>query len=198
MQIQVNRRYSDYATYFPQNSEEISYSIFPEQLNLSVQANQLTSIIPYSTYTSKTEYFLIFKINPFLLQTENFRKINLFRRTASLILPIGEVVYHYHYTKNYLHSNFVKNISSLLVANKLVVQIQTQSNVSLPKNNESLLCFSDHNVVVEHAHAAEKRFSSVLTNFFIDQRRVNTSVDCNDSSQEDILKNYTEVKKLNN
>lgn len=197
MQINVTRRLSDYATYIPKNSEEFKYAAFPNVNTLTIPNNELTEIIPYYTYAPDVEYFFLFELDNNTQFLENFyRRLLFFRRTAGLLLPIGEVFYHYQHTKNLSYSNLLQNISSMYVQNQLAIKLNTKANPSLPKNDEALLVYSTHSLNLKYRHSGEKLFSSRRTNFFVPGGRNFVGDNLAEVNISDILKNYDIVVNL--
>lgn len=197
MQINVDRRLSDYATYIPKNSEEFSYATAPVVDTLLVPEKELTEIMAYYTYAPDIEYFFIFEIKNNAQFLENFfRRLLFFRRTAGLLLPLGEVFYHYQHTKNLSYSNLLQNISSMYVQNQLVVKLNTKANPAIPKNDEAILVYSTHDINLNYRHSGEKLFSSRRTNFFVPGGRNFVGDNLAEVNISDILKNYDIVVNL--
>lgn len=200
MDFVINYRYSDYASSFPQNTEDATYIDGPSLEKINVNAFQPTEISSYATYYPKLEYFYNFRIKNDItfLNSKTFEKLLFFRRSAGLLLPIGEVLYHYEYTKSFQYTNYIKNISAILSRNYLSVQILTQLNVSIPKNDEAVLVQSTKDLELDYSHVAYVNFNSRLTNFYVGPNRKfdGTITPCEECIQEELLKNYDAVKSL--
>lgn len=197
MQININRRLSDYATYIPKNLEELTYATSPITDTLAIADNELTEVMSYYTYAPNVEYFFIFEIeNNTQLLEDFYRRLLFFRRTAGLLLPIGEVFYHYQHTKNLSYSNLLQNISSMYVQNQLAVKLNTKSNPTLPKNDEAILIYSTHPLNLKYRHSGETLFSSRRTNFFVPGGRNFVGDNLAEVNISDILKNYDIVVNL--
>jgi hypothetical protein len=200
MDFVINYRYSDYASNFPQNTEDATYLDGPSLEKVSVNALQLTEVSSYATYYPKLEYFYNFKIknDVTFLTSKTFERLLFFRRSAGILLPIGEVLYHYEYTKSFKYTNYVKNMSAFLSRNYLTVQILTQSNVAIPKNDEVVLVYGTKDLELDYSHVAYVNFSSKLTNFYIGPNRKfdGTITPCEECIQEELLKNYDIVQGL--
>lgn len=200
MDFAINYRYSDYASNFPQNTEDATYVYGPSLEKIPVNAFQLTEISSYATYYPKLEYFYNFRIKEDItfFNSKTFERLLFFRKSAGVLLPIGEVLYHYEHTKSFQYTNYVKNMSAFLSRNYLTVQILTQLNVAIPKNDETVLVYGTKNLELEYAHAAYVNFSSRLNNFYIgpDRKFDGTITPCEECIQEELLKNYDIVQGL--
>lgn len=200
MDFVITNRYSDYASNFPQNTEDATYIDGPNLEKISINAFQLTEISAYATYYPKLEYFYSFRIKDDVTfaNSANYERILFLRRSAGVLLPIGEVFYHYEYTKSFQYTNYVKNMSAFLSANYLTVQILTQLNVAIPKNDEAMLVYSTKNLELIHSHVAYVNFKSKITNFYVGPNRKfdGTITPCEECIQEELLKNYDVVQGL--
>lgn len=200
MDFLIPNRYSDYSSNFPQNTEDYTYVVSPSLTKIDVDATTLTEISSYATYYPKLEYFYNFRLkeNITFLNSTNFDKLVFFRRSAGLLLPLGEVIYHYEFTKSFQFTNYIKNMSAFLSRDYLTVQILTQSNVSIPKNDESVLVYGSRNLELTYSHISYVNFSSRLTNFYVgpDRKFDGTITPCEECIQEELLKNYDVVQSL--
>lgn len=200
MQFVINSRYTDYSSTFPVNKEEITYVSGPSNTPVDIPINELTEISSYATFYPKLEYFFTFRLvdNSIFYNQSYYDRLLFFRNTANLLLPIGEVKYHYEYSKSFLYSNYVKNIAAMLTSNRLTVQILTEENVSIPKNIESVVIYSTRQLQLEYSHCGYKNFNSIKKNIYIRGPRSfdGTITPCEECIQEELLKNYDAVVSL--
>lgn len=200
MDFLIPNRYSDYSSNFPQNTEDYTYVVAPSTEKIDISSTELTEISSYATYYPKLEYFYNFRLkeNITFLNSNNFDKLVFFRRSAGLLLPLGEILYHYEFTKSFQFTNYVKNMSAFLSRDLLTVQILTQANVSIPKNDEAVLVYGSRNLELTYSHISYVNFSSRLTNFYVgpDRKFDGTITPCEECIQEELLKNYDAVQNL--
>lgn len=199
MQINVPYRYSDYATSFISNGEELSYVYNPDTNIFNVEPNTIVEIMPFATFNPKIEYFINFKVNlPSLYNSENFERLLFLKRSAGIFLPLGEINYTYEYTKAFSYSNYLKNISAFAYNKNLVVQLLTEGNVYIPKNDEALVVVSSYPILGTYRHSGYRNFVNRQNNFFIKGGRQFDGVitPCEECIQEELLKNYDLIKSL--
>lgn len=200
MDFLIPTRYSDYSSNFPQNTEDSNYVNIPNTNIVQINSHQLTEVSSYSTYYPNLEYFYKFKIlnNFTFLNSPTFEKLLFFRRSAGVLLPIGEVLYHYEHTRSFQFTNYIKNMSAFLAQNYLTVQILTKSNVYMPKNDEAVLVYGTQNLQLEYSHTSYINFNSRLTNFYIAPNRKfdGTITPCEECIHEEVLQNYDIVQRL--